>query len=508
MGLRRMRSWGPAVLLLAGASSAAAQVRRGGEFAVHEHTTGPQNDPAIASAGNGRFIIAWNDHGATDGSTSAIRARRFGADGQPLGPSFQVNTYTTGYQLGSEVASDAAGNVIVVWTSPQDGSGSGVYARRFDTSGNPVGAAEFRVNAVTTDFQFIPRVASSGDGFVVTWTSRHDGGYSIFARRYNAAGLPTTPSDIVVNASPTTFEADASVAGDAAGNFVVTWWGSGAGDGQGIFARRFDSAGTPLGAEFRVNSYVTGYQVDPYVAAAANGEFMIVWTNDSQDGHFGGVIGRRYDASGTPLGPDFIVNVETLQSQTAESVAVDGQGNFIVTWSSFDGSYTDVFARRYDVSGAGGVPFQVNTFTTNTQSASRVAADSDGDFVVTWHSFNQDGSQHSVFAQRFSPDVIFQDDFESASLARWSSSSTRRRGPQPVGLRGPGFLDGGAAGLGGRHGGALRRGRVARERKRLPGPLLVRPERVRPRRGAAPPAHAHLHRVRGNADPPRWRPWC
>ena len=29
-----------------------------------------------------------------------------------------------------------------------------------------------------------------------------------------------------------------------------------------------------------------------------------------------------------------------------------------------------------------------------------------------------------MFAQRFSPDVIFQDDFESASLARWSSSST------------------------------------------------------------------------------------
>ena len=33
----------------------------------------------------------------------------------PVGSEFQVNSYTTFYQLGSSVAGDAAGNFVVVW---------------------------------------------------------------------------------------------------------------------------------------------------------------------------------------------------------------------------------------------------------------------------------------------------------------------------------------------------------------------------------------------------------
>src|SRR5262245_5653152 len=73
---------------------------------------------------------------------------------QPVGSEFQVNTYTTSAQRttrGRHVAVHPAGNFVVVWTGyGQDGSGSGIFAQRYDSDGDALGA-EFRVNTYTTN---------------------------------------------------------------------------------------------------------------------------------------------------------------------------------------------------------------------------------------------------------------------------------------------------------------------------------------------------------------------
>jgi hypothetical protein len=70
--------------------------------------------------------------------------------GMPVGPEFQINTYTTSGQHRPVVASDSAGNFVVAWDSAfQDGSFYGIYAQRFDSTGTPL-SAEFRVNSYTT----------------------------------------------------------------------------------------------------------------------------------------------------------------------------------------------------------------------------------------------------------------------------------------------------------------------------------------------------------------------
>ena len=96
---------------------------------------------------------------------------------------------------------DSAGNFVVVWSSapdflttqpPQDGSGSGIFARRYDASGNPL-SAEFQVNQYTTGSQYSPRIAMNPAGdFIVVWTSEHQDAQSssIVARRYDNAGAP------------------------------------------------------------------------------------------------------------------------------------------------------------------------------------------------------------------------------------------------------------------------------------------------------------------------------
>src|SRR5438874_2511432 len=76
----------------------------------------------------------------------------------PLGAEFRVNTFTAGDQRlfphsGTAVATSAAGNSVVVWSSQgQDGNGWGVFGQRFDPSGNPQGT-EFRVNTFTANDQ-------------------------------------------------------------------------------------------------------------------------------------------------------------------------------------------------------------------------------------------------------------------------------------------------------------------------------------------------------------------
>ena len=81
---------------------------------------------------------------------------------------------------------------------------------------------------------------------------------------------------------------------DASGNYVVVWDGYGNQSGQsdtsgGVFFQRYNAAGVAQGSETRVNTYTTGTQQWSTVAMDANGNFVIVWNSDGQDGDAGGV---------------------------------------------------------------------------------------------------------------------------------------------------------------------------------------------------------------------------
>jgi hypothetical protein len=51
--------------------------------------------------------------------------------GNPLGPEFRANAYTTGAQSSPSLATNIAGDFTVVWESPQDGSGDGIFGQRY-----------------------------------------------------------------------------------------------------------------------------------------------------------------------------------------------------------------------------------------------------------------------------------------------------------------------------------------------------------------------------------------
>jgi len=138
----------------------------------------------------------------------------------------------------------------------------------------------------------------------------------------------------------------------ADGNFIITWNSYGQdGSNYGIYAQRYDNTGTPIGSEFKVNTYTTNDQYYPDVAMNADGNLVITWASVYQDGSSGGIYAQRYDSSGSPVESEFRVNTYTTNDQTFPSIAINPNGNFLIAWTSYyqDGSNGGIYAQRYGV---------------------------------------------------------------------------------------------------------------------------------------------------------------
>src|SRR5207247_9209919 len=132
----------------------------------------------------------------------------------------------------------------------------------------------------------------------------------------------------------------------------------------GVFAQRYDAAGTPVGGELHVNTYTTSYQFRPLAASDRQGNFVVVWGSLGQDGDAYGMFAQRYDASGNPRGGEFQVNTYTTGGQGSSfyfltqnsGISMAPNGNFVVVWGSYyanqDGSLGTVQGESFNASGA------------------------------------------------------------------------------------------------------------------------------------------------------------
>jgi hypothetical protein len=383
---------------------AQAPVPVGGEFLVNTYTSGEQYRSAVGVDADGDFVIAWHD--PQDGSGYGVFARRFSAAGLALGAVFQVNTYTTGVQSSARIASDSDGDFAIVWNSlGQDGSSYGVFARRFSSAGTPL-TAEIPVNSTTANAQGAPDVAGDPDGdFVVVWESNLQDGsaFGIFARRFSSAGAPLG-GEFRANSFTSNAQRAPAIDAEGDGDFVVVWVSLGQdGSAYGVFGQRFSSAGAPLGPEFQINSTFTDDQTAPSVGVDADGDFVVAWQHEV--GALGNdVLIRRFNSTGAPQGGELPASADPASGgQLAPQVAADADGDFIVAWSGAGAGSADdngIFMRRFKASGvAQNLDTQVNTNTSGPRADPAVAADPDGDFVVAWEAI--DGAGFGVFAQRF-----------------------------------------------------------------------------------------------------------
>ncbi len=397
--------------LLARAAAADTPAPVGPEFQVNTYTTNAQRLPSVGMDASGGFVVVWQSW-YQDGADRGVFARRFDESGTPQGDEFQVNTTTEGRQDLPAVATNADGAFVVVWRGYTQPTGYEVFARRYDSSGEPLGD-ELQL---TDDFngESPPAVATRQDsGFVVVWETEYQSGsaYDVFARRYDSAGAPMADG-FQVNVTTEYDQTYPAVSMDAAGGFVVVWQTYDA--GPAVLGRRFASTGLASSGEF-----VVADAQEPRYPAVTNdpdGGFFVAWQGYS-DGSGSGVFARGFDSGGSPLGDASPVNAFVFRDQREPAVAARGAGDFVVAWQSLgqDGDYYGVFGRAL---GADGQPigdeFQVNTETVDYQGGPAIAGNGQGEFVVVWSSYGQDGSEDGVFAQRFAPEPA---SWTSAALA-------------------------------------------------------------------------------------------
>src|SRR5690606_34293449 len=94
-------------------------------------------------------------------------------------------------------------------------------------------------------------------------------------------------------------------------------------------------------------------------------------------------------------------NVGTTSSQSRPSVAPLPDGGFVVVWYD-QGSWIRARRLRGDGTAIDPEDLQVNVDDINLNDRPRVAAGSDGGFVVVW--MRSDGSDAGIWGRRFAPD--------------------------------------------------------------------------------------------------------
>lgn len=363
-----------------------------------------QWSPDVACAPGGEFLVVWEDRRA--GGQYDIYARLYNRSGQPVGPDFRVNDDAgSADQVEPAVAANSFGEFLVVWTDSRNGPAD-VYARRYDSNGAALGSS-FRVNDdAGTAVQQSPTVAACpGGGYEVVWLDDRLGDFDLFGIRLDRAGIATGPSCRRNDDWASSHQRVSSIGATAAGNFCVVWEDERNG-GTDIYRAVFDTSGSELGPNQRLNSDPAGGAAQYYAAVAGgSNRFVAAWTDFRTGPQTSNIYARLLDGAGNPLGPEFVVNSSGTAFVWYPYCAMDLANNAAIVWMDMRNGPFNIYCRRYDSLGNPfGPEFAVSDTTAEADYAS-VAMNRSGRFVVSWmDNRNSSVSGFDIYCQLFRPD--------------------------------------------------------------------------------------------------------
>lgn len=161
----------------------------------------------------------------------------------------------------------------------------------------------------------------SGGAFGVAWHNRED----VYVRLYDSQGAPSTDAiQLWLANDPTTTILTTHLAAFREGGYVVVWTERGSGSVNIQYAQRISSSGERVGEPSIIGG---GSIID--VAAGCDGLYLTVFARN--DGSEAGVKAFVVTPTDTTR---IDVNATTLEAQVEPSIASDAQGNFVVAWRS------------------------------------------------------------------------------------------------------------------------------------------------------------------------------
>ena len=342
---------------------------------------------------------------------------------QPVGPEFQVNTYTTGSQNAAAVASDASGNFVVVWDS-HDGQ-DGASARRLRPAlRQAVGTSwggEFQVNTYTTGLpgRALGRlgrerklrrrlaVKRKQDGTRQATASSRSATTAAGERR-GRPGVPGQQDSTDTEGNPARRQGRPRAERQIRRRLAKQQHYGNNSD-YGIFGQRYASDGSLIGGEFQVNTFTTGLQLTPAVAMDDDGDFVVVWVQSTKTTGAPTAASPRSVSTATAGGAGGPKSSSTRTPQARSNLRRSPSTPTETSSSSGTALYQDGERRRYlrpalrqrrEPCGRR-VPGE-HVYDVLTSSYPAVASDASGNFVVVWSSDStRTEASFGVFGQRY-----------------------------------------------------------------------------------------------------------
>jgi probable HAF family extracellular repeat protein len=296
--------------------------------------------------------------------------------------------------LGRYVDTDAAGI----------GSGSDIYAARYDAGGALIDTTPIIVSQTIRD-QIYPRVAWNGQNWLVTWlTFRLSNQYL-----QDVVGVRVAPDGRVLDAAPIVIGASSASSGNptylSVASDGVNWtvvWGAG-GYESNINGARVAPDGTLIdaGGSGKVLHADPNFTA-PFWAdlAYANNQLLLVWEIVSGEGH--AVRAQRFSNSLDPVGSPFTIS----EGATTARVASNGT-DFLVMWRAERFTYNEIFVSRVSAAGQVLDPNGIKLFGAigDYVLPYQNSLCWDGaSYVAAFHGRPVSSSNESVFASRVNAD--------------------------------------------------------------------------------------------------------
>ncbi|MEM9291666.1 MAG: Calx-beta domain-containing protein [Acidobacteriota bacterium] len=295
-------------------------------------------DPAVAMALDGRFLIVFTDLG--DGH---VYGRWY--DGAAGGDRFSINPHSSGISESPSVALGPDGSGLVVW----DSGSEDIWAQRLDSTGAPEGEP-FEVPTDSGGLQELPEVAANLNGdFLVLWSGEgpDDEEGSLFGRVFDPWGNPVDDPFTLESQTEGNYSFDYRVAGGLDNEFLVSWWLD---DGQEapVVFQRLDRDGTVLVDTTQVNTTTEGTSRYPTVATSdLDGYSVIFWENDDGSGA-PEIFGQWLDPDGILRGEEFVANIQGSIDEQGPAAMIGANGRFLaLSQGEGLGGETGLWAQRF-----------------------------------------------------------------------------------------------------------------------------------------------------------------
>ncbi len=337
-----------------------------------------------------------------------------------------LETLEAGDAFDPQVAFDANGNGMAVWSQVSPSGFRDIYVRRYGP-GTGWGIVE-KIEVPDSGLNYeVPKLALSANGnaVVVFSTSVSEVGIVPFTAKYEA-----TSSSWSAATQLATLGQAAQVAIDTSGNAMAVWaaWNALTGGYIDITARRYEASSNTWQAP-RILSTGTG-GLSPRIAFDSGGNAMAIWVQTDgingihvnryvQGSGWGtatGLAGSNQSARELDIAVDNVGNIALVWLQNegtnpfriytsfylggnwgtstqvptsadmvqGPSVAMSGNANAIVVWSEGVADTSTIWARRY-VAGVGGTAVRIDAPTTRNAGAAQIAIDGAGNAIAVWN---------------------------------------------------------------------------------------------------------------------------